>query len=348
MPDAMQTTATKITVITIVIIQLLLVSCGQPSKSGQQIGWPLPPSEPRIIYRDVITGTQDLTRSFWGKMKDFFLGKAENQGIGKPYGVCLADGKIYLADTSKKGITLIDLEAGVIKFFNSLGAHGTLQEPVYVALDHENNIYVSDTKLGKIAVFDSRHRFLYFIGDYGELTGPVGIVFDRSGERLFVVDTQEHMVKIFSRQGELLGQFGRRGDEQGEFYFPLTATISRGDTLYIVDSFHFAIQAFDLDGNYLFTFGPNPAGGSSLQRPRDIAMDSDNHLYITDAISNSVKIFDTQGRSLLVFGNEGAGAGQFRLPAGIAIDKNNMIYIADSMNGRIQKFEYISNSQEKL
>ena len=135
---------------------------------------------------------------------------------------------------------------------------------------------------------------------------------------------------------------GRRGDEKGEFHFPLTVALSRsGDTLYIVDSFHFAVQAFDLDGNYLFSFGPTKVGIGTMARPRDIAVDSDGHVYVTDAVRNNVQIYDSLGNLLLRFGTAGTGAGQFRLPAGICIDSEDTIYISDSVNGRIQVFKYV-------
>ena len=106
-----------------------------------------------------IVKLNSLKRSFWGKVKDFFMGEDAGLAITKPYGVTY-DGKskIYIADTIKKGILVMDLNAGTTKFFNSLGSYGKLAEPVYIVLDKSGNIYVSDTKLKRVAVFDSEYN----------------------------------------------------------------------------------------------------------------------------------------------------------------------------------------------
>ncbi len=324
----------------IIISLMLLVGCNRGPKPGMEIGWPPPPQKAKIIYVESIYGSQNLKRNFWGTIKDFFFGKGEYFEIGKPYGVRQKEGqKFFIADTGKKGILVIDKETGTIKLYTHYSKQGALKEPVYVTLDALENIYVADTKLKRIIVFDKNFKFSHFIG-VGQLEGPVGIAFDKSQQRVYVVDSQGHNVKIFDREGGLIGQFGGRGDNQGEFYYPLAVVVSKGDTVYVTDSFHFAVQAFDLDGNYLFSFGPGKDGTGTMGRPRDIAIDSDNNIYVTDALSNDVQIYNSTGDFLMRFGSGGIGPGQFRLPAGITIDDKDYIYIADSINRRIQVFRY--------
>jgi DNA-binding beta-propeller fold protein YncE len=324
------------------ISALILSGCAGTRPSHTEISWPPPPQEPKIVYVEAIYGSSSLSRGLLTRIKDFFFGKPDETRIGKPYGVKQDNReRLYIADTSRKGILVIDRSSGRTTFFNSLGAYGTLSEPVYVITDSLRNIYVADTKLGKIVVFNKHLRFSHFIGE-GHLEGPVGLAFDRDEKKLYVVDTQLHQVKIFDRDGQLSGTIGQRGDERGQFHFPLTVAFGRsGDTLYIVDSFHFAVQAFDLDGNYLFSFGPTKVGMGTMARPRDIAIDSEGHVYVTDAVRNNVQIYDSQGNLLLRFGSAGTEAGQFRLPAGICIDDDDTIYISDSVNGRIQVFRYV-------
>lgn len=325
-------------------VSLLTAGCSRGPKPGTEIGWPPPPQKPKVVYVDAIYGSSNLKRSFFGAVKDFLFGKAAGQEIGKPYGVFRADnGKLYIAETARKGILVVDIEAGTIKAYNSMGVYGQLVEPVYVILDNDENIYVADTRLKKVVVFDKEFKFSHFIGVNGELEGPVGLAFDKTGELLYVVDTKLHMVKIFTRDGTLTDSIGRRGDEKGEFYHPLNVAINDGDTVYIVDSFHFAVQAFDSAGKFLFSFGPTAVGMGTLARPRDIAIDSDGHLYVTDAVRNNVQVFEADGTLLLRLGGGGQQLGQFRLPAGICIDDDDFIYISDSINGRIQILKYLGN-----
>ncbi|RME26374.1 MAG: hypothetical protein D6800_06415, partial [Candidatus Zixiibacteriota bacterium] len=325
----------------LLVMAALLVSCGGSPRQTINLGWPPPPNQPRVKYVGTLYGSRDLKRSFFGKVRDFLFGGSPEEVIGKPYGVARGrDGKLYLADTSRKGVLVYDLRAGTADFFNDLGRFGTLQEPVYIALDRKGRVYVSDTKLARIAVFNPDHSFSHFIGEKGDFVAPVGMAFDNNEERLYVVDTRGHKVVVFDRDGHKLFSFGKRGDEKGEFYYPVTVRVSRGDTVYVVDSFHFAVQAFSPDGTFLFSFGPIKAGGSKMARPRDIAIDSEDHLYITDANRNHVQVWSSQGKLLMTFGQFGSAPGEFRLPAGICI-LNDTIYVADSINRRVQLFRYL-------
>jgi DNA-binding beta-propeller fold protein YncE len=323
-----------------------LSGCGSSGPQKIELGWPPAPREPMIVYEQAIYGSQNLERSFFGKIGDFLFGKSTDMGLGKPYGV-LFDGKdrLYIADTTKKGIMILDFGSGKAEFIESLGAYGRLGEPVNMVLDDLGNLYVSDTHLSRVVVFDAAGKFTHFIGQ-NQLTSPVGLALSPDGSTIFVADAARHEVKVFTTAGDSLRSFGRRGDMEGEFYHPLGLAIGPdGKTLYVVDSFHFAVQAFDLQGNYLFSFGSTAKGLGSLARPRAIAVDGDGHLYVTDALKNNVQIFDPTGQLILQFGMRGTLPGQFRLPAGIFITEDNRIFVVDSINQRIQEFRYLPDGK---
>jgi sugar lactone lactonase YvrE len=321
-----------------VILFLAVVLAGCASTPGPEVNlrWPTPPEQAIVAYSRSIYGTASLKRSFFGRLKDFLFGKSPDHYFMKPYGVS-SDGRslVYLADTGKKSVVVLDLEAGTGEVIRTAGPNENLLEPVNVIPDRSGNIYVADTKLGKIAVYNHEWVFSHFIGAGGEISSPVGMAIDEERRRIFVVDSQLHEVHIFTLDGEHLRQFGRRGDERGEFYHPLGIAINSGDTLYVTDTFHFAVQAFDLEGNYLFSFGPRRRGVGTMA--------SDGRVYVTDALKHEVQVYDPGGTYLFSFGGMGTETGQFRLPAGIFITKNGRIYVADSINRRIQEFVYLDH-----
>lgn len=67
------------------------------------------------------------------------------------------------------------------------GKAGTFFRPKGVAVDNAGNIYVSDSFLGTIQVFNAAGEFLYVVGDEGTTTvfeTPVGLT--TKGTTLFV------------------------------------------------------------------------------------------------------------------------------------------------------------------
>lgn len=329
--------------ITVLLLIVFLSGCASAPGPEVNLNWPDPPQQPLVKYSGSILGTASLKRSFFGRVKDFLFGKSPDHYLAKPYGVsCDGRSLLYLADTGKKGVVVLDLGAGTGTLIRAAGPDDKLQEPVNVVPDQAGNLYVADTRLGKIVVYDSKGVFSHCIGGGGEISSPVGMAVDEERKRIFVVDSQQHEIHIFALDGRHLGHFGRRGDEQGEFYHPLGIAINAGDTIYVTDAFHFAVQAFDIEGNYLFSFGPKRRGIGTMARPRDVAVDPDGHVYVTDALKHEVQVYDRVGTYLFAIGSMGTGAGQFRLPAGIYINKSGRIYVADSINRRIQVFEYLN------
>ncbi len=332
----------------VLVILLFAGGCSRAVREVGVLGWPPPPQEPQVIYKQSIYGSKNLKRSFFGSLRDFLFGESPDMALAKPYGITIdSKERLFIADTGKKSVIVIDFNAGTMESFNSLDSHGKLGEPINVILDESENIYVSDTGLGKVAVFDKTFQFSHFIGNDGDLVNPVGMAIHEEAQRLYVVDAALHEVKIFDLAGSFLSSFGGRGDQKGEFYHPLGIAIDGEDTIYVVDTFHFAVQAFTLDGDYIFSFGPAHDGIGSMARPRAIALDSDNHLYVTDALNHNIQMYNTDGELLITFGVVGFSPGQFRLPAGICITDDDTIYIADSINRRIQEFRSRAHSSDR-
>ncbi|MBI5467300.1 MAG: 6-bladed beta-propeller [Candidatus Kerfeldbacteria bacterium] len=314
-------------------------SCGRAPRPGPEIYWPPAPRAAVIKYAGSFQGSRDLRRGFIGKVKDFLFGRKSGWDMGKPYGVAVDyKSKLYIVDTAHKGVLIYNRTSGSAKFINSLGRLGTLLEPVYLVLDPAGNIYVSDTRLQRVVVFTADGTFSHFIGSDTLFAAPVGMAFDHQSKHLYVVDTRKHDVKVFDRNGRLVSIIGRKGDEQGEFHYPVTVAVNSGDTVYVVDAFHFAVQAFDSAGQFLFSFGHSRTGIGELARPRDIAIDSRGLLYVTDAMRNNVQMYRGDGEFLLSFGEIGTGPGEFQLPAGICISDSDTVYVVDSINRRIQMF----------
>jgi DNA-binding beta-propeller fold protein YncE len=327
--------------VSFLLLTFFLGGCGGGAPEVETIHWPPPPAKPVIAYEGVIHGSHDLPRGFWSRLGDSLFGGSPDHDLGKPYGLFItADSHMLVADTSHKVVMDFDLKKGGVKLIESLGPHGTLLQPVNAIADQAGNIYVADTWLKRVVVFDRDRKFSRFIGQ-DVLESPVGMAVDEASGLFYVADSGRHQVVIFSLDGELKGEFGGRGDQQGEFYHPLGMRLLADGRIMVVDSFHFAVQIFDATGKYVDSFGPTRKGMGSLARPRALDVDSDGNIYVTDALRNNVQIFDQQGQFQMDFGRPGFDPGQFRLPAGIFITPDDRIFVVDSINHRIQIFRYL-------
>ena len=126
---------------------------------------------------------------------------------------------------------------------NAAAGNGFTQ-PISVATGHNNVLYVlsrgaegsdgrplPNTRIGQMTMD------LEFIGDMGQgdLTWPVGLAVDSNGT-LFCSDEHLNTIFMYGEDGDLMGQWGIQGQDEGEFDGPCGIAFNSEDRLYVVDS----------------------------------------------------------------------------------------------------------------
>lgn len=335
------------------LVTLLLLALTLPPVSEPTEPRPVEPAAPSAsVSRGAVDYLRSIDarqvdalakpRSVWGKLLEWVAGPAERPHLIRPFGLTEdSRGRLVIADPGQRVVHLLDLEKRDYKFISGTKRSPFLS-PIGVAVDAQDNIYVSDSARGEITVFDSKGKFLRSIGSKQSrvpLQRPTGIAVDPGGRSVFVADTLLHQVLVFDLEGNLLRTIGHRGTAPGEFNFPTFLTLAVG-RLYVVDSMNFRIQIFSLDGKPLGGFGRLGNRSGTLNRPKGIGVDSDGNIYVVDALFEIVQVFNSEGTLLYYFGSSGVAPGQFILPGGIYINPRNTILVADSYNQRVQVFRY--------
>lgn len=171
-----------------------------------------------------------------------------------PLGIAVAkDGTLYVADAASSKpadhrILVFAKDGALVK---TLGK-GTLNYPNAIVPGAEGEIYVADSNNGRVVLFDKAGKETTLlsrgIGD-GDLGLPRGMSIDDQG-RLFVVDTTDQMVRVFTTSESptdppnYVGSFGDQGREDATFLFPNgLATDTRG-RIFITDRENNRIQVW--------------------------------------------------------------------------------------------------------
>jgi DNA-binding beta-propeller fold protein YncE len=256
--------------------------------------------------------------------------------------------RIIVTDPSAARVHIFDF---VNRKYSSIAPQdGSLRVPLGVAVDADDNIYVTDVARGMILVFSPSGRLQRYIGNgkgEGLFEQPAGIAIDKKRGWVYVADSTRNVVFMFDIAGNLLGQVGARdvqlggrfgtrqgGSEPGQFNFPSDLAIN-GEELAVLDTSNSRIQTFDLEGRFKGEFAVGGVEQGSVRA--GIALDEQSRVYLVGS-TNSVQVFDANGRPLNNFGRGGEGRGQFSGPAGIWADSDDRVFIADSGNRRVQVF----------
>ena len=180
----------------------------------------------------------------------------------------------------------------------------------------------------------------------GDLNAPRGIDIASDGT-IYVADSKNHRIQIFSKNGLLLNTWGNyanilEGDAPGgTFNEPWDVVVAQDGSVFVADTFNHRIQKFDDSGKFINMWGNFAQGDSpeSFWGPRGIALDQKGNVFVTDTGNKRVVIFDSDLNYLTQFGGGGFEAGQFDEPVGITINSSGQIIVADTWNRRVQIFQ---------
>lgn len=334
-----------------VLCCLLLIACTGPAKEAsdqseiQKPVWPKPPAQARIEFVQTISKPEDLgiTPGFWSRLVSVFVGKEETRLVRPTAAIMTTDEVLYVADPGSKAVHRFDIRQKRHDLLQ-LEDKAVFRSPISLAVDPDNRVYVSDSALNQIFLIDKQADHAIPFKTSVQLDQPTGLTYDAVNSRLYVVNTRQHQILAFNKQGELVSRIGSRGAGNGRFNYPTQIWCDPvSGELWITDSLNFRVQRYSAGGEFLSEFSGVGDATGNLARPKGVATDSLGHIYIMDGLLNSMQIFNQSGDLLLYLGQQGSGIGQFWLPVGIYIDNNNRIFVADSFNKRIQVFRFLEN-----
>lgn len=114
---------------------------------------------------------------------------------------------LYIVDVINTRVQVLNPEGLFVNFIGGWGVEkGEFFRPKGVALDKKDNVFVSDSYLGVIQVFDATGEFYAAVGDSAKakvkkFKTPVGLFIDHR-DRLYVVEMFANRVSVYRIVGE--------------------------------------------------------------------------------------------------------------------------------------------------
>jgi len=179
-----------------------------------------------------------------------------SQGIQDPGGMVVDNENrfLYVADPGQDIVLVYD--ADKLNFIRKIGTPGkahTLTEvgdfamPTNVALDGDNNLYVTDTYNNRVEVFDADGNFIRAWGKAGDRPGtfmrPKGIAVDVDGH-VWVADGVQDRLQCFTQEGQPLMWLGGHGPLPGYFQALAGLYIDKNNRIFTSEQYPGRVQMF--------------------------------------------------------------------------------------------------------
>lgn len=316
------------------------VGCHRGSPQPAGIGgayYPPRPASPRIVHLTAIHPGNTFGRER-APLARFLFGPDERDadGAGKPFGLTAADGKLYVCDTQRRVVYVLDHVTRRRILLGEIGP-GRLTKPVAVATDEDGRVFVADAGRGQVVVYSPTYEFRRSIGALdGRPFKPVDVAWHAGS--LYVLNAYVHAGSMDTTERE--GDFGSpstvadatRGDDQtrsvgkievidpstgallrtieagiaAPLFWPCGLAVAQDGRVLVTDVAACQVHVFAAEGGGSSSFGGPGDRAGRFARPRHLDVGPDGTLFVVDAAFGRVQMFDRQGRLLMSFGREDA------------------------------------------
>jgi DNA-binding beta-propeller fold protein YncE len=154
----------------------------------------------RVYVTDTLADCVYILDADGRVLRSFGERGGESGEFNFPVEVQVKDGVVVVVDAMNFRVQLFD---GDGNFQGQIGTSGDPAGGIYrprgIGIDSEDHIYVVDSELGIVQVFDRRGRLLYRFGNgtnFGQFLLPAGLFIDRN-DRVYLVDSYHRQVQVF-------------------------------------------------------------------------------------------------------------------------------------------------------
>jgi ABC-type Fe3+ transport system permease subunit/DNA-binding beta-propeller fold protein YncE len=240
---------------------------------------------------------------------------------GKPKGMCRdQDGNIVVVEPHYQRVNHFSTDGKLLAQWGQYGTNaGQFTMPRAIAINSHGEAYVSEyglvERVEKFGLQESRKqkgegrngesggtnttqavipKFLTTFGHMGngpgEFNRPEGLYVDAQ-DRLYVADSCNHRVQIFSGDGKFIRAYGKAGTGKGELGYPYDICVDAAGNQYVCEFGNSRIQVFDANDQPIEIIGGPGAEPGKFSNPWGVALDSAGNLYVADSLNHRVQKF---------------------------------------------------------
>jgi DNA-binding beta-propeller fold protein YncE len=241
-----------------------------------------------------------------------------------------SSGRVYVLQRAEPPVLVFDADGRHLKSWGE----GQVEKPHGLRIDHDDNVWVTDTGRHVVLKFDRDGRLLLTLGrrnqpgeDLDQFNKPTDVAVGRGGD-VYVTDGYGNSrVVQYGKDGKPVRTWGRKGTGEGEFNTPHSVVLDGRGRVLVGDRENKRVQAFTPEGRFLAAW---PEAGA----PYGLFLAKDR-LFVADGVEQWIKVIDLEGRPL---GRFSTGPGEANAPHWVWADTKGALYVAFVHGKKVQKY----------
>jgi len=221
---------------------------------------------------------------------------------GRPKGMCCdADGNVVVGEPHYQRINHFTTDGKLVRQWGIIGTNaGELTFPRSEAVNSHGELLLSEyTTVERVQVFrakaegrGSRDDLVRTFGQPGtgeaEFNRAEGICVD-ARDRIYVADSCNHRIQIFSPEGKFIREYGHAGSGVGQLSYPYDVKVDAHGYQFVCEFGNSRIQVFDAECKPVEIIGGPGAEPGKFANPWNVTLDSHGNLYVADSQNHRVQ-----------------------------------------------------------
>jgi DNA-binding beta-propeller fold protein YncE len=231
--------------------------------------------------------------------------------LGKPKGMCRGhEGEVVVVEPHYQRVNYFTPMGKLLAQWGKSGTNvGEFKLPRAIAVDSHGDVFVSEYglvervqkfKLSRMEAASTNGgpapvvTLIKSIGHAGtspgEFNRPEGLCVD-AHDRLYVADSCNHRIEVFSNDGQFIRAYGHAGSGKGELSYPYDICVDKQGRQYVCEFGNSRIQIFDANDKPIEIIGGPGAAPGKMSNPWGVALDSAGNLYVADSQNHRLQKF---------------------------------------------------------
>ena len=270
--------------------------------------------------------------------------------------------RIVLTVSSRQGVLrILDPQGSLHTSMGNIGVgEGAFAAaPLSVSIDSKGNYFAA---IFEYRVGEELHRMIHKLDPKGKMVHSFGVYGMKPGEflypisvtvspddRVYVLDSETHLIQCFDNDGNYLFNFGGRGAGKGTFNDPRVLKSGPDGSIYVLDYGNRQVQRLSGEGRYETRWAFKVGASNDNMRMLDgFVVDAESNLYISDGTGGKVRKINKQSKVELSYAIEPLQGEATDTLLDLGVDDMGYLYASRRGGHLIRKYDLSGRLVENI